>query len=74
MVHIRLFRLPVSGRPANVLSDAGQELPDCVAALIHILVNFLYRGILSTFQVVGFCPVGFCPVGFCPDTTTNSSF
>ena len=22
-----------------------------------ILVNFLYRGILSTFQVVGFCPL-----------------
>ena len=30
------------------------------------LVNFSYCGILSTFQVVGFCPVGFCPVGFCP--------
>ena len=35
-------------------------------------VNFSYCGILSTFQVVGFCPVGFCPVGFCPDTQYNS--
>ena len=39
VVHVRLFRLPVGGRPANVVSDAGQELPDCPAASDAILAE-----------------------------------
>ena len=33
VVHVRLFRLPFSRRPANVVSDAGHELLDCFAIL-----------------------------------------
>ena len=32
-----LFRVSVTGRPANVVPDAGQELPDCPASSDAIL-------------------------------------
>ena len=32
-----LFCVPVTERPANVVADAGQELPDCPAASDKIL-------------------------------------
>ena len=31
--------MPVTGRPANVMPDAGQELPDCPAASDAILAE-----------------------------------
>ena len=39
VVHVRLFRLPVGGRPANVVSDAGQELLDRFASSDAILAE-----------------------------------
>ncbi len=39
VVHVRLFRLPVSRRPANVVSDADQELLDCFASSDAILAE-----------------------------------
>ena len=32
-----LFRVPVTGRPENVVPDAGQELIDCPAVSAAIL-------------------------------------
>ena len=71
MVHVRLFRLPVCGRLANVVADAGQELLDLFASSNAILaereeaslqtdvgptgVGFAIS--LSTFYTVGFCPL-----------------
>ena len=44
--------MPVTGHPANVVSDAGQELPDCPAASDAILTEreeaSLQTGILAS--------------------------